>query len=93
NGEQPLETAKKVNSRPNPEGLEQRRALLASSSAGYTRTFLDEDHLPRKIAGPDDVLDAAVNAHAAARIARGQARRFPDAPKVDARGLRMEIWG
>jgi len=29
----------------------------------------------------------------AARIARGEGRCFPANPGVDAKGLRMEIWG
>ncbi|MEO1695074.1 MAG: DUF429 domain-containing protein [Pseudomonadota bacterium] len=93
NDEEPLATAKKVKSRPNPEGLAQRRALLSSPVAGFAPAFLAADHLPKRIAGADDVLDATVNAHVAARIYRGEARRFPPEPGIDARGLRMEIWG
>jgi predicted RNase H-like nuclease len=91
NGHTALDTAKKVKSRPNPEGLIARRALLAA--AGYDPGFLETVHFKRAIAGPDDVLDATVNASAAARIARGEGIRFPDTPNLDAKGLRMEIWG
>lgn len=40
----------------------------------------------------DDLLDAAVLAHLAQAVATGRARRTPQAPDKDARGLRMEIW-
>jgi predicted RNase H-like nuclease len=40
----------------------------------------------------DDVLDAAALAWSARRIADGTARRVPERPPRDARGLRMEIW-
>ena len=43
-------------------------------------------------AKPDDVLDACVAAWTAERIAAGTARRVPEDPPRDARGLRMEIW-
>lgn len=91
NGRKPLETPKKVKSRPNPEGLAQRRRLL--ERAGYAPEFLGARHLPLSIAGPDDVLDATVNAWTAARLANGTAIRFPDKPSKDAKGLRIEIWG
>lgn len=41
---------------------------------------------------PDDVLDAAVLAWTACRIAMGVAQRVPAVPQYDRRGLRMEIW-
>src|SRR5262249_18232362 len=43
-------------------------------------------------AKPDDVLDACVAAWTAERKTIGRARRVPQAPPVDTRGLRMEIW-
>ncbi len=91
NGCAALETPKKIKSRPNPDGLAQRRALLAG--AGYDQAFLTRQHLPAKDAGPDDVLDATVNAWSAQRIARGEAVRFPDQPDRDEKGLAIEIWG
>ena len=52
--------------------------------------------LPRKLAQPDDLLDAAACALAARAIVEGTAKRLPDGPLEDpprdARGLRMEIW-
>jgi len=41
---------------------------------------------------PDDILDAYVLMWTALRIWRRQARRVPCSPRLDARGLRMEIW-
>jgi predicted RNase H-like nuclease len=90
NGWCPLELPKKVKSQPHAPGLASRRALLAR--AGY-RDGLFEVPFRRKDAGPDDVLDAAVNSWTAARLLRGEARCFPEQPLVDARGLRCEIWG
>lgn len=90
-GKKPLETPKKVKSRPNPPGLQQRRTLL--SLAGYELSMLEAKHLPSHVAGPDDILDAIVCAWTAARILDGNAIRFPQVPSYDAKGLRMEIWG
>lgn len=91
NGERPLSEPKKVKSRPYAPGLDLRRALLAG--AGYDVARLDAFLIRAKQAGRDDVLDAAANSWTAARIANGVARRFPAEPELDARGLRMEIWG
>jgi predicted RNase H-like nuclease len=43
-------------------------------------------------ASVDDMLDAAVAAWSAARIARGAARSFPDPPDLDASGNTIAIW-
>lgn len=91
NGGRPLELPKKVKSRPFPEGLALRRSLLAA--AGYSRAWLEADLFRSRDAGPDDLLDAAACSWTAVRIARGEACRFPAEPPIDARGLRMEIWG
>jgi predicted RNase H-like nuclease len=40
----------------------------------------------------DDILDAYVVAWIALRIASGQGNRLPTNPRVDQKGLRMEIW-
>ncbi len=88
----PLDEPKKVKSRPYPPGLEQRRSLL--TSAGYDRAFLQAGHgIRARDAAPDDLLDATVCSWTAARIARGEGCRFPLTPSLDAKGLRMEIWG
>jgi len=43
-------------------------------------------------ARPDDILDACIACWTARRIAAEQARRVPEHPPLDERGLRMEIW-
>jgi predicted RNase H-like nuclease len=91
NGERPLELPKKVKSRPFADGLALRRDLLAR--AGYSRAWLGAHPFRAAEAGLDDLLDAAACSWSAARVARGEARRFPTDPPRDARGLRMEIWG
>jgi predicted RNase H-like nuclease len=45
-----------------------------------------------RMAGVDDVLDAAVAAWSAHRIARGEARCLPDPPERDAEGRSVAIW-
>jgi predicted RNase H-like nuclease len=91
NGCRPLGEPKKVKSRPYEPGLALRLGLLAA--AGYPTDVLQSAVFRSAEAGADDVLDAAANSAAAARIARGEGRRFPDDPARDAKGLRMEIWG
>ena len=43
-------------------------------------------------AGPDDVLDAAVVAWTAMRVARGEAESLPDPPEQFSDGLAAAIW-
>ncbi|MGF1619206.1 MAG: DUF429 domain-containing protein [Rhodomicrobiaceae bacterium] len=90
NGERALTEPKKVKSRAYPAGLELRRGLL--SAAGFPDSFLAERRFRPSQAGEDDFLDACACAWTAGRVLRGEARRFPDAPMTDPRGLRMEIW-
>ena len=90
NGRRPLQEPKKVKSRPYEPGLELRRALLLRR--GFAADFLGATPFPKSKVGPDDILDACACAWSAARIARGDATRFPADPPVDATGLRMEIW-
>ena len=90
NGERPLDLPKRVKSQPHEPGLALRRDLLAK--AGFPVAALDIPKIPRALAGPDDVIDAAACAVVARRILSGEARCFPDAPQTDGRGLRMEIW-
>jgi len=71
-------------------GREARLSLLDRAGLPDLRPLLDRRTRGR--ARPDDVLDAAACALAAARIAAGRARCLPEAPSRDARGLRMEIW-
>lgn len=79
---------KKIKSRANSDGLDQRRNLLVR--AGLDRAFLDQE--PPRGAGRDDFLDAAVNSLIAERILRGDAAAFPPAFTRDSKGLRMVIW-
>lgn len=43
-------------------------------------------------AAPDDLIDACILAHVAARCVQGKAERLPTEPATDARGLVMEMW-
>ncbi len=77
---------KKVKSRPNPPGLDERRALLVR--LGFPADALVR---PPRGAGEDDLIDACVLALVARRVARGEAVSFPDPPLVDPRGLPIRI--
>ena len=90
NGEQPLAEPKKVKSKLFEPGLEFRRALLMA--AGFNKHFVSQNPFPKRLCGPDDLLDAAACAWSAWRIFRGQGQRFPEEPEQDGMGLRMEIW-
>ncbi len=73
-----------------PGGLAIRRALLEAAGVPVAGLLAG---LERRAAAVDDLLDAAVLALTAGRIADGTAIRLPaGAPPRDARGLRMEIW-
>lgn len=91
NGEKPLDLPKKMKASPGQPGLAYRRALL--TAAGYDAALLaGRGGYSAAEVGRDDLLDAAVCSWSAARIARGEGRRFPAEPGIDAKGLRMEIW-
>ncbi|WP_346892472.1 DUF429 domain-containing protein [uncultured Roseibium sp.] len=79
---------KKIKSRANGPGLDQRRDLLVSH--GLEREFLNQT--PPRGCGRDDLLDAAANCLIAGRIANGQAEPFPTDFQRDGKGLRMVIW-
>lgn len=89
NNQQPLELAKKIKSRANPEGLALRRDLL--SAAGFPISVLDHHPWLKSKVGLDDVLDACACAWSAMRISRGEHITLPPEPVYDGRGLRMEI--
>ncbi|MCE1235451.1 MAG: DUF429 domain-containing protein [Hyphomicrobiales bacterium] len=86
NGGRAMNLPKKVKSRPNPPGLDERRTLLAR--LGFAPDLLAGR--PRG-AGPDDLLDACVLALVARRIAHGEAVAFPDPPGRDAHGRPIAI--
>lgn len=86
---QPLTEPKKRKSVPYLPGLELRRALL--ENVGFCAAFLAGPDCPRRLAAPDDLLDACATAWTANRFACGQSQRFPPAPPLDSNGLRMEI--
>jgi predicted RNase H-like nuclease len=70
-------------------GREERRALAAAGfGSGWEAV---QAGLPATGYGEDDVLDALAVLWSARRIAAGRARRLPEAPERDARGLPMEI--
>jgi len=70
-------------------GREDRLAIL--EVRGFERRFFEPHPYARKQAVKDDLVDAAVCALVAERIAKGQAICLPDDPPRDARGLRMAI--
>lgn len=89
NGEAPLPLPKKVKSQPHRPGLDLRRDLLIA--AGFPLHALPPAAYRRSDVGADDLLDACAAAWSARRIRDGRSLRFPTAPPLDARGLRMEI--
>ncbi len=66
-------------------GAERRRALLAAAGV----VLADELGEAGTV---DDILDAAVAAWTARRVARGQALSMPDPPEVFSDGLSCAIW-
>ena len=88
NGGAPMRLPKKVKSRASPPGLDERRRLLHGH--GFEPAFLSQK--PPAGAAPDDLVDAAVCAVIAGRIAAGEARPMPEPPERDAKGLAVAIW-
>lgn len=69
-------------------GMTRRRSLLAASGV-----VLADDLGPAgRLAGTDDVLDAAAVAWTAMRILRGEARCLPDPPETLSDGYPCAIW-
>lgn len=90
NGAAPVPLPKKIRSRPDPDGLRLRKALLLAR--GFDERLFDQRGWPQSVVGPDDVIDACAACSTALRAARGDAVCFPDPPPVDGRGLQMAIW-
>jgi predicted RNase H-like nuclease len=88
NGGQALANAKKIKGRLNPDGFEERCALLEKN--GFSTHFLRQR--PPRGAAIDDLLDACACTVTAARIAEGLAEPFPREKLVDAKGLHIAIW-
>jgi predicted RNase H-like nuclease len=88
NSRRALSEPKKVKSRCYEPGLALRRSLLIDAGFPAEAVYVR----PPKGAGPDDLLDALACAATARRLARGEARPFPDPPERDAYGLPMAIW-
>ncbi len=88
NGGAPMSLPKKVKSRINPAGMDERRACLAAH--GLEPAFLSQK--PPRGAAADDFLDACVNAVMALRILAGGAEPFPKDFSRDSRGHRIAIW-
>ena len=88
NGEREMQTPKKVRGKVSPDGMEERKALLAAR--GIDRAFLDTP--PPRGAGADDYLDAIVMMLVAERRVSGEAVSFPDPPGRDQHDLPIAIW-
>jgi predicted RNase H-like nuclease len=69
-------------------GVAERRALLARAGI----VLADDLGPPAEQAGVDDVLDAAVMAWTAQRVASGSARPLPDPPELLSDGSACAIW-
>jgi predicted RNase H-like nuclease len=68
-------------------GVVRRRRLLAQAGI-----VLDDDLGPAGSAAVDDILDAAIAAWTARRVARNEAEPMPDPPQVFSDGLPSAIW-
>lgn len=88
NGGTAMSKPKKIGSRVNPDGIAERRELLATH--GFAAGILASQ--PPRGAAPDDLIDACACFMVATRIAAGKARPFPDPPLATETGARMAIW-
>jgi predicted RNase H-like nuclease len=73
-----------------PQGYDERRTILLVALAPRIPARDEVRQLGLRVQ-PDDLLDAAVAALTAHRIAQGMAERLPVEPEFDAKGLRMEM--
>lgn len=81
-----------AHSKRRPEGLSERRAVLAGAGLDAEALFLAAHHTHGPDVGRDDVYDALALALTARDRLAGKAWRLTDGAR-DARGLIMEIWG
>lgn len=88
NGGQAMSLPKKIKGRVNPDGMEERKTLLAR--CGHDRAFLDQ--MPPRGAAADDFLDACAMLLIAERHYRGETTSFPSPPGRDAYGIPVAIW-
>ncbi|WP_152053420.1 DUF429 domain-containing protein [Tautonia marina] len=86
NGDRPM-----PHSKHSPEGIAARRAVIDAAFGPEAFPSVRQAISP-KDATDDDLLDAMAACWTANRIAEGIARRIPDKPPTDSRGLRMEMW-
>lgn len=73
-----------------PAGEHERRELVARHFGDAAFDAVRAQLAPKR-APADDILDAFAALWTAERIARGDARTLPEEPRLDTRGLRMEI--
>jgi predicted RNase H-like nuclease len=85
NGEEPLSRSKR-----SAQGVVSRIRLL--EGAGFGEVLECAAGLAGTAASLDDVLDACAAGWTARRHALNDARRIPEDPPLDRRGLRMEMW-
>lgn len=71
-------------------GLQERRDLLCKE--GFPSINGGSNLYSKSEVAEDDFLDACVACWTAERIRQGTARRVPENPPKDGRGLRMEMW-
>ena len=71
------------------DGKAERLSALQDRFSGIGRAL---GMFPRLQVASDDVLDAYAAAWIALRIAENGAKRIPEHPSIDAKGLRMEMW-
>ncbi len=88
NGGQAMSLPKKIKGRVNPDGMEERKMLLAR--VGHDRSFLDQP--PPRGAAADDFLDACAMMLIAERHGRGETTSFPSPPGRDINGIPVAIW-
>lgn len=87
NDERAMSLPKKIKGRVNPDGMEERKALLAR--VGHERGFLDR--VPPRGAAEDDFLDACAMMLVADRHRRNETRSFPTPPGRDSYGIPVAI--